>query len=229
MDRVAFAREVKKWDDTWANSYVDEFMGKELVVLAGVYPPVYCTKFYTEVAQIEVNRIIKEKGNCVFFEMGIGTGAMVLTIAETEGVEAYGVDVNPRAVFCTKANMAIRDVKAEILGSNLFDSVPLRKYDIIAWNIPFNSVDPGGIDDDVKYRASFDPGYKVLGRFLFAAKERISDSGIVLLGVDDRIHRCYPWKDKTLCGKAIRTKKMRPEFFNKYFHCGECDALEEKK
>lgn len=45
---------------------------------------------------------------------------------------------------------------------------------------------------------------------------------IYCLGIDYKIHRCYPWKDETICGVKIKRKKLLKNDFINYFGCYEC-------
>lgn len=95
-----------------------------------------------------------------------------------------GADINQRAVTLTKINARRQGVSLRVYESNLFDEVPLQKFHIIFWNIPFNKIDPGGVEAD-KYRAGFDIGYMYLKRFLNTAFNYIGKGGCIFLGVDD--------------------------------------------
>jgi hypothetical protein len=45
---------------------------------------------------------------------------------------------------------------------------------------------------------------------------------IKCVGVDDRIHYCYPWEDKTLCGVKVKEKTVKKQDYTKRFWCYEC-------
>jgi len=48
------------------------------------------------------------------------------------------------------------------------------------------------------------------------------DFVINCVGVDDKLHVCLPWDDKTFCGEKIKNKKVKPEDFLLRFSCYEC-------
>ena len=42
------------------------------------------------------------------------------------------------------------------------------------------------------------------------------------IGQDRKIHMCYPWEDKTICGIKIIKKIIKPYDYKNKFFCYEC-------
>lgn len=164
-----------------------DFQGQELVVLPSVFPPEINTVQLAEQVQILVSKFRETNNQCRVFEMGIGTGAAILTVAKMQGVLASGSDIAPMAVLNGKANALFWGVQCDIYQGNLFENVPDGQFDIIFWNIPFFQEDPGGVED-VRFRIGFDPGYKFLKQFLVDVNHRLVTGGQILLAVDH--HMC---------------------------------------
>lgn len=180
------ARRVKEWHDSWKTEIV-EFRGRKTLTLEDIFPPSVDTDFYTEVVVAEAKAFVSEHGRCEFFEMGVGSGVLLLEVSEIDGVSGTGVDISRSAVLCSRVNASIRKIDVKIYESNLFCNVILdREQDFVFWNIPFNRVDPGGVED-VRYRPGFDLGYRYLEEFLENADEHLSPKGCILLGVDNQI------------------------------------------
>ncbi|MCU0444977.1 MAG: methyltransferase [Microscillaceae bacterium] len=161
-----------------------KFKSNDLVVLPTVFSPEHNTPQISEIVEGMVKDYLSTHQECKVFEMGMGTGAAILTVAKHEKVKAYASDISPMAALNTKANALWWGVNCEVYEGSLFSSVPKGQFDVIFWNIPFFREDPGGVED-VRFRAGFDPGYKFLGQFLADCQnERLSAEGQILLAVD---------------------------------------------
>jgi len=42
------------------------------------------------------------------------------------------------------------------------------------------------------------------------------------IGVDEKIHICLPWEDKTKCGIKVKMKVVKGPDYAKRFSCYEC-------
>jgi len=48
------------------------------------------------------------------------------------------------------------------------------------------------------------------------------DYKINCVGIDDKLHICFPWEGKAVCGVKVKTKGVKePDFVKKYW-CYEC-------
>lgn len=160
-----------------------DFLNQELIVLPTVFPPDLNTPLLAEFVEKLVKKFLEKNAQCHVMEMGTGSGAAILKIAQIPGVIATASDIAPMAVLNAKANALWWGVECDIYQGNLFENVPLKKFDIIFWNVPFSSHDPGNIED-VKLRIAFDPDYRCLKQFLIDVNERLAEEGQILLAVD---------------------------------------------
>ena len=44
------------------------------------------------------------------------------------------------------------------------------------------------------------------------------------IGIDNRIHFCEPYLDKTICGIKVRRKKILSHDYERFYWCFECDC-----
>jgi methylase of polypeptide subunit release factors len=161
------------------------FRGKDIVVLPTVFMPDSNTPLLSELVEKLAEECLKTADKCKVYEMGAGSGAAIVYLAQHSRIEAYASDIAPMAALNIKANALWWDAPCQVFEGSLFDNTPEGKFDIIFWNIPFFREDPGGVED-VKFRAGFDPEYQYLKKFLKEAYEnRLSDKGKVLLAVDE--------------------------------------------
>ncbi|TVP60500.1 MAG: hypothetical protein EA343_17255 [Nodularia sp. (in: Bacteria)] len=175
---------------TLGRGYIDkspygifDVRGQEVIVLPTVFIETTHTPIFGELIGELANRVLQTKNQCRVFEMGMGTGTAILTVAKMKGVLASASDIAPMAVLNAKANALWWGVECDIYQGNLFENVPEGQFDVIAWNIPFFKENPGGVED-VKFRAGFDPDYKYLTQFLADCQNRLAENGQLMLGVD---------------------------------------------
>lgn len=74
-------------------------------------------------------------------EMGTGTGYVAIHLARL-GRRCQGVDINPLAIDCARANAAANDVDVTFGVSNLFENVN-GTFDVIIFNPPYGSAGKG--------------------------------------------------------------------------------------
>jgi release factor glutamine methyltransferase len=160
-----------------------EFGDKKIITLPTVFPPDINTLELAKVTSKLVKQFLETNYECRVFEMGCGTGGAILSLAQLPGVIASGADISPMAVLNSQANALWWGTKCDIYHSDLFDDVPPNKFDIIVWNIPWLSENPGDIED-IKFKAGFDPNYQALQKFLLEVKSRLADRGSILLAVE---------------------------------------------
>ncbi|WP_037390180.1 methyltransferase domain-containing protein [Sinorhizobium americanum] len=152
--------------------------GMQLTVNEGVFPP----------EDFQSWRWITENfppvGGKNILEIGCGFGLPGLYLAKHGAQSVLSCDINPKAVANTLQNAARNGIQnVEALESDIFSNIPFnRKFDIIFWNCPSNYV-----PDDYEYRGTlergaFDPGYRLLNRFLSEGPELLTQAGSILLG-----------------------------------------------
>jgi HemK-related putative methylase len=93
----------------------------------------------------EDTRLIAEQVALLEFddalEMGTGTGYVAIHLARL-GRRCRGVDINPLAIDCARANAAANDVEVAFDVSNLFENVN-GTFDVIVFNPPYGSAGKG--------------------------------------------------------------------------------------
>ncbi|OKH56374.1 hypothetical protein NIES2101_00930 [Calothrix sp. HK-06] len=176
-----------------------EFGNKKIITLPTVFPPDINTLELAKVTSKLVRQFLETNHQCRVFEMGIGTGGAILSVAQLPGVVASGADISPMAVLNAQANALWWETKCDIYHSDLFDNVPSSEFDIIVWNIPWLSENPGDIED-IRFKAGFDPDYQSLQKFLSEVNSRLAIGGSILLAVENNfcsLNTIYNLIDKT--------------------------------
>ncbi|HSB46853.1 MAG TPA: HemK2/MTQ2 family protein methyltransferase [Candidatus Bilamarchaeum sp.] len=118
-------------------------------------------------------------------EIGCGSGIASLSAALAgPGNKVLGLDINPEAVECARANAKANKItNALFMESDLFSAVPKRKFDAILFNPPYL---PTGETERVAgpVNAAFDggkDGRKVVGKFLLEFDRFLRPGGTLLL------------------------------------------------
>lgn len=159
----------------------------------GVYSP----------GQVDVSKVWPEhlatltKGKS-FLDLGTGTGISALYVAlHGEPSRVVATDISPMAVDNCKANAEQYGLKEPFfttIESDVFESVPEEKFDIMFWNFPWNAPDQEieeilasegreiKPEKVIQLKAGLDPEYKALRRFIEQGKERLNLGGEILLG-----------------------------------------------
>lgn len=89
------------------------------------------------------------KDQC-FLELGAGSGLISMYAAKS-GAIVTATDINPVATDFLHKNSKQNNVNARIILSDLFDSIPLQQFDIIAINPPFYKKNPRRAADHAWY------------------------------------------------------------------------------
>ncbi|MEM0449031.1 MAG: methyltransferase [Methanomassiliicoccales archaeon] len=135
----------------------------------GVYPPAEDTFLLLQcVPDVRGKKVL---------EMGCGTGIIALNCAAA-GAEVTAVDINPKAVQCTKSNAELNGLELEVVISDLFLDVEGR-FDLIIFNPPYV---PDMIRGEIERSwAGGEDGVRVLDRFLRAAPRHLNEGGEMLI------------------------------------------------
>lgn len=74
-------------------------------------------------------------------ELGAGSG-MVAIVAAKQGAVVTATDISGLATAAIQANAAVNKVQLAVLQADLFEGLPLSKFDFIAINPPYYPSDP---------------------------------------------------------------------------------------
>ena len=119
-----------------------------------------------------------------------------------------GIDLSPDALDVAKINVRDHGVgdRLTLHRSDVFDAVPVRRYDIILSNPPY---EPSDICDNLPPEFEHEPrlaldggpdGLKIIRKLLAQAKERLQPHGIVVLEVGElrgAMERAWPSHEKS--------------------------------
>ncbi len=132
-----------------------------------------------------------ESDSLSILEIGVGTGAILLSIAhEWSNAQCTGVDISPQALELSKENAQLNQIeKINWLESDLFENV-LGKFDLIISNPPYiPSSDLAHLEPEV---STHDPqialdggrdGFDVIRRILLECETFLKQDGFVILEV----------------------------------------------
>lgn len=123
-------------------------------------------------------------------DMGCGTGIGALAWLDHGATEVLAADITGEAVRNTRRNAqrfapdAIRCIK-----SDLFQRIsPKERFHLIYWNYPFLQQTGTYRYASQLERGLFDPGYRLLARFLRGSRKRLLPRGKVVLGWGEPAH-----------------------------------------
>jgi release factor glutamine methyltransferase len=116
-------------------------------------------------------------------EIGCGTGIISIHCANA-GAKVTAVDINPRAIGCTRKNAELNGMEITVLSSDIFEVVEGR-FDLIIFNPPYLPVDDEG--DLERAWAGGQGGIEVVDRFLRGAVDHLKTDGRLLLLVSSKM------------------------------------------
>jgi methylase of polypeptide subunit release factors len=139
-----------------------QYLGLEIDVPAGVFPPTPVSDLLGSAVQREVSpedRVL---------DMGTGSGINAILAAKVAH-EVIGVDINPHAVVTARRNAHANAVgdRTQFFESDVFESVS-GAFDLIVFDPPFRWLKPR----DMLERSMADEGYEALTRFMTQARDR---------------------------------------------------------
>jgi release factor glutamine methyltransferase len=141
----------------------------QIIECASVYPPSDDTFLLLS--------IIDPRKDERILEMGCGTGMIALHCAKAGG-SVTAVDINPKAVDCTRANAEINGLDIKVLHSDLFLDVE-GSFDLIIFNPPYV---PDEIRGEIERSwAGGKDGVRVLERFLKDSPKHLAKGGRILV------------------------------------------------
>ncbi len=137
-----------------------------------------------------------ELGGRSALDMGTGTGFVAIYLA-LHGIDSEGVDINPAAVRCARANARKNRTDPVFHRSDLFENCASR-YDLIVFNPPYGNAGSARstrLLEIVKsmlpkeqpfirriaYRLTRAPRIRLIERFLIQCRDYLDDQGRVLM------------------------------------------------
>ena len=155
---------------------VFEYKGMKISFCDGVYEP-------SEDSFLLLDALEKEtwSGTESVLEIGCGTGIASIFLCKRVK-EVFSLDINMRAVACTKQNMANnRVLNSHVFSSDLFSAINTRKFDVVIFNTPY-------LPEDKETEKFRDPawsggqsGRDVIERFLKGALNQVAAHGKIFL------------------------------------------------
>ena len=148
--------------------------------------------------------------NKTILEIGTATGITALYLAKNGAKHVTAVDINKKAIKNAADNaVANKITNIDIKYSDIFSNIPNNKrFDIIYWNMPFGCLSENYEKSITLLEKSiYDPGYKLLKRYLDEAHQYLAPNGIVLIGTGSganlrlfkSIVKQFPYKIERLC------------------------------
>ena len=130
----------------------------------------------------------------------LGTGSGVLGLVMTDYCKSVvATDVNPRALVIARFNGAVNDARNfEVLASDLFDALPGRTFDRLAFSSP--------VAEELTSRTWLQVGESILERFYSQLPGRLNPGGIAQVNMcfrDLRGAPFFPRMDRWLASSGI--------------------------
>jgi release factor glutamine methyltransferase len=155
--------------------------GVPLVVLPEVLNPVVFRSGAFLARTVAASPLAAPGPGARALDMGTGSGVGAI-FAARRGFQVIGVDLNPAAVRCARANVLLNglDERIEIRQGDLFAPVADEQFDLVLFNPPFFRGEPKG-NFDLAWRAT-----DVLERFAAGLPAALAPGGraLVLLSTD---------------------------------------------
>jgi release factor glutamine methyltransferase len=120
--------------------------GVQLEVAAGVFHPGFFFSTHTLLDYLESFSLKGKK----FLELGAGSGLIAFYAAKNNAIVTAS-DINPRVVEYLEKNAARNMVELRSIQSDLFDDIPVTKFDVIAINPPYYKKQPANPGDYAWY------------------------------------------------------------------------------
>ena len=110
-----------------------EFYGLTLKVNKNVLIP----RPETEMLVEEVIKFSKRHKPLAICDIGVGSGAIIITLAKTLKGKFYATEISNKALTVAKQNAKKHKVKIKFLKGNLLEPIKNKKIDIITANLPY--------------------------------------------------------------------------------------------
>ncbi len=163
-------RQAKRLDERHTSESMEvERCGMTIIVDTGVFQTDGDSELMAESVRIE-----KDES---FLEVGCGSGIVSLVVAQ-KAASGIGVDINERAVECSKRNAQAHNItNVEFLRSDVFENVT-GVFDVIICNPPYTSHE---VRDDID-RMFWDPENEMKRKFFSDVGKHLKHGGRIYFG-----------------------------------------------
>jgi len=166
------ARQQSQWKGGAASGQSVTFLGMELVVLPGVFPPKEDTALLAQhVPGIDAADVL---------DVGTGTGALAIWAAQQGAASVVAVDIAEAAVRNSKRNvesLGLED-RVDVRAGHVFASLaPTERFDIILANLPGRNKTAG---DDTS-AAQWDTGFRAHKALFAGAAAHLRPGGRIYM------------------------------------------------
>jgi release factor glutamine methyltransferase len=147
------------------------------------------TEKLIDLAIYEINR--KKTADLTFLEIGIGTGAIFLTLLkEVQTLKANGIDINDKCIQLSKTNaghLGICPLRYELIHCDFQDYISTSKFDFIVSNPPYIAND-FQVMKELHYESgsalfSGEDGLDLIRVIIARSRELVKQGGFVLLEI----------------------------------------------
>jgi HemK-related putative methylase len=150
--------------------------GLPFVVLPAVLNPVVFRSGAFFARTVAASPLVDPAPGARALDMGTGSGVAAV-FAARRGFKVIGVDLNPEAVRCARANVVLNGLeeRIEIRHGDLFEPVAGERFDLVLWNPPFFRGEP---------RTTFDLAWRatdVMERFAAGLPAVLAPGGLALV------------------------------------------------
>ena len=152
---------------------VIEYFGRDLIVYKDAFIP--CEDSHALVENYEILA-----GESVL-DVCTGVGNLAVMSAYKGAKRVVCLDINPNAVRSAKANMRLHSLNVEVHLSDMFDSLPKERFDVITGNFPFTNRPA----HDFVEASQWDEGLRTHKKFFSGVLKFLKPGGRVYLAQSD--------------------------------------------
>lgn len=173
----------------------------EIDLFDDVYPP-------SEDSELLIRSLNVKKGERIL-EIGCGSGVISLHCA-FNGCDVTSVDINPRAVECTRHNAEKNNIILKVFLSDLYENVE-GSFDTIVFNLPYLPVDDEGML--AKAWSGGEDGLGPLPELLKGSDSHLNADGRIVVVTSSLMDQQK--LERLLRGYKVRRTGELPLFFEK--------------